>query len=171
MFKINLSLLIVCFFAALTSPDLAGSDSKGSYAQDTEVRRLTITSLSEADSTRMKVLQALHVAQAPLHSKQDKATQTEIEAYVSAVKRVEAFKNWLVDDDSCSVSLKREAMTPYNVATYSKAAWGIHDAQLKIVPPFTRADIGVAVKVMNDARELMKLPVTIGNSSLPDRVR
>jgi hypothetical protein len=171
MFKIILNLLIVYFFAALTSPVLAGSDTKGSYAQDIEVRRLRVTSFSEADSTRMKVLQALHVAQAPLHSKQDKATQTEIEAYVAAVKRVEAFKNWLVDDDSCSVSLKREAMTPYNLATYSKAAWGIHDAHLKLEPPFTRTDIGVAVKVMNDARELMKLPVTIGNSSLPDRVR
>ena len=81
MFKINLNLLIACFLAVLTSPVLAGSDTNAIYAQDTEVRRLRITSLSEADSTRMKVLQALHVAQAPLHSKQDKASKTEIEAY------------------------------------------------------------------------------------------
>lgn len=148
---------------------MAGFQS--AYAQDSEPKRLRINSVAEADSTRMKVLQSLHVAQAPIHSKQDKASQSEIEAYTKAVKQVQAFKDWLVDDDSCAISLKREAHTPHNLATYSKAVWAIHDAQLKLEPPYSRADIGVAVKIMNDAREIMKLPVTFGNSGLPDRVR
>jgi hypothetical protein len=162
MFKINLHLFVISLFAVANMSALA---------QDAPGLRLRINSFNEADAIRMKVLQALHVAQAPLHSKQDKATQAEVEAYVAAVNRVQIFKNWLVDDDSCALSLKSEAKNPHNRVTYSKAVWGIHDAHLKLEPPFTRADIGAAVKVMNDAREIMKLPVTLGNSSLPDRVR
>jgi hypothetical protein len=162
MSKVTLYLLTLLFLI---------SSNLETLAQETGTPKLKVNSLNEADAIRMKVLQSLHVAQAPLHSKQDKATTAEIEAYRAAVKRVQAFKDWIVDDDSCSLSLKDEANTPHNRATYSKAVWGIHDAQLKLEPPFTRADIGVAVKVMNDAREIMKLPVTLSTSSLPDRAR
>lgn len=133
--------------------------------------KIRINSVNEADALRMKVLQVLQVAQAPLHTKQDKATPAEVEAYSTAVKRVQEFKAWLVDDNSCAVSLRRDNLTSYSATVFSKAVWGIHDAQLKLEPPFTRSDIGVAVKIMNDAREILKLPVDISTSSLPERIR
>jgi hypothetical protein len=136
-----------------------------------KTKRLRINSLSEADAIRMKVLQALHVAQAPLHNKQDKATQAEIDAYTAAVKQVYDFKIWLVGENGCAVSLRKEAATSPNFVTFSKAVWSIHDTELKLEPPYTRNDIGQAVKVMNDAREILKLPVSFSSSSLPDRVR
>lgn len=169
----NLTLIptIIALLTIAGSP-LYSIDTQSTILSATgETKRLSINSVSEADATRMKVLQALHVSQAPLHSKQDKATQAEIDAYTVAVKQVDEFKHWLVGEHGCALSLKSEVATSSNSMTFSKAVWSIHDTELKLEPPYTRNDIGKAVKVMNDAREIMKLPVSFSSSSLPNRVR
>jgi hypothetical protein len=131
---------------------------------------LEINSLAEADAVRKSTIQALQVAQNPLHSKQDKASKAEIDAYVSAVRKVEAFKAWLITDYSCSVSLKSDAAnSPLHRKAFAKAVWEIKGASLKTEPPFTRKDIGVAVKMMNDVREVVLLPIEFSSGPLPDR--
>jgi hypothetical protein len=156
---------------AVGSPLYSINTQAAILSATTKAKKPSIKSLSEADSIRMKVLQALHVAQAPLHSKQDKANQAEIDAYTAAVKQVDEFKRWLVGKNGCAVSLRGEAATSSNSISFSKAVWSIHDTELKLEPPYTRNDIGKAVKVMNDAREILKLPVSFSSSGLPDRVR
>ena len=168
MIKIKLKYVLLSLLAWPTSAALATDHTVGVYAQDTERRKLRITSMAEADSTRMKVLQALHVAQAPLHSKQDKASEAEIAAYSQAAVRVMEFKEWLVRGTRVSVSLKTQGNSNdiTNKNRFMKSAWAIHDAEIKIHPPFSRIDIGVAVKVMNDAREIFQLPVVLGSTGL-----
>jgi hypothetical protein len=168
MIKITLKYVLLSFLAWPTSEALAGDDSTGIYAQDTEVRKLRITSMAEAESTRIKVLQTLHVAQAPVHSKQDKSSEAEIVAYAQAAARVIEFKEWLVRGTRVSVSLKTQGNSNdiTNKKRFMKAAWAIHDAEIKTRPPFSRNDIGVTVKVMNDAREIFQLPVVLDSSRL-----
>lgn len=168
MIKITLKYALLSLLAWPISAALAGDDATGIHAQDTERRKLRITSMAEAESTRMKVLQALHVAQAPLHSKQDKASEAEIAAYAQAAVSVMEFKEWLVRGTRVSVSLKTQGNSNdiTNKKRFMKSAWAIHDAEIKIQPPFSRNDIGVAVKIMNDAREIFQLPVVLGSTRL-----
>jgi hypothetical protein len=134
---------------------------------------INISDMKEADLFRQKKLQSLHVAQAPLHSKQDKATTEEINSYAAAVTEAVAFQKWVASGRKCSISLKptgNSSNDMLNEKKYSKYIWEIHDAEIKITPPFTRKDIGVAVKMMNDVRELFMLPVMVNTySSMPDR--
>ncbi len=134
---------------------------------------IEINDMKQADSLRLKTLQKLHVAQAPLHSKQEKATAEEIKAYTIAVTEAVAFQKWITSDRRCSIILKLTgnfSNDPINTKKYSKAIWEIHDAEVKVSPPFTRKDIGVAIKMMNDIRELFMLPVSISlHSSMPDK--
>jgi hypothetical protein len=135
--------------------------------------QIEISDMKQAESLRLKTLQKLHVAQAPLHSKQEKATAEEIKAYTVAVTEAVAFQKWVTSDRHCSILLKmtgNSSNDPINTKKYSKAIWDIHDAEIKVSPPFTRKDIGVAVKMMNDIRELFMLPVTVNQySSMPDK--
>jgi len=173
MIKKTLSCILLSFIAWPATLALASDMTAKIYAQNTERKKLRITSLAEAEATRMKVLQALHVAQAPLHSKQDKATEAEIAAYSQAVLKVVEFKEWLVRGTRVSVSLKTQGNSNdiTNKKRFMKAAWAIHDAEIKTQPPFSRADIGVAVKVMNDAREIFQVPIVMGSTLLDNDER
>ncbi len=134
---------------------------------------IEISDIKQAESLRLKTLQKLHVAQAPLHSKQERATPEEIKAYTVAVTEAVAFQKWVTSERRCAIILKMTgnfSNDPINSKKYSKAIWEIHDAEVKVSPPFTRKDIGVAVKMMNDIRELLMLPVTVNlYSSMPDK--
>ena len=150
----------------LTLGTLSAQSPFGGGSSDTP----EIRSMAEAESFRKSTLQALQVAQNPLHSKQDKASQAEIDAYVSAVKKVSTFKSWIVGSFSCPVSLKSDAARSVSYRkSFSKAIWDISDASLKTEPPFNRKDIGVAVKLMNDARDVFQLPIEFSSGPLPER--
>lgn len=134
---------------------------------------IKIDDMKEAESFRQKTLQKLHVTQAPLHSKQDKATTEEINSYAAAVTEAVAFQKWVASNRRCSITLNttgNSSNDTLNRKKYSKIIWEIHDAEVKVTPPFTRKDIGVSVKMMNDIRELFMLPVmVITYNSMPDR--
>jgi hypothetical protein len=134
---------------------------------------IDIDDMKSAESLRLKTLQKLHVAQAPLHTKQDKASIEEINAYVAAAKESAALQKWVASNKHCSIILNgtgNSSNDPLNRRKYSKLIWEIHDAEIKDTPPFTRKDIGVAVKAMNDIRELFMLPVMVSTyNSMPDR--
>lgn len=128
-----------------------------------------IRTIGEADDYRKSVLQALQVAQLPVYNKQEKASKVEVAAYVAAAEKAVAFKKWLIRGTRCAVELRKlgNSNDGTNRRTFSKAAWSIHDAEIKTEGPFTRNDIGVAIKVMNDAREIFQLPVALGSSIIP----
>ena len=134
---------------------------------------LQFDNLKEANAHRQKVLQKLHVAQAPLHLKQDKASTEEVNSYVSAVAEVVTFQKWVASNNRCAIVLKttgNASNDPLNRKKFSKFIWEVHDADIKVAPPFARNDIGVAVKMMNDVREVFMLPVIVdGFSSMPRR--
>ena len=134
---------------------------------------LQFDNLKEADSHRQKTLQKLHVAQAPLHLKQDKASAEEVSSYVAAVAEAVTFQKWVASNNRCAIVLKttgNASNDPLNRRKFSKFIWEVHDAAIKTAPPFTRNDIGVAVKMMNDVREVFMLPVIVdGFSSMPRR--
>ena len=136
-------------------------------------RAIRIDDVKEVETWRMKTIQKLHVAQAPLHAKQDKATEVEIKTYAAAIVETVALQRWVAGEKRCSIILKNtgnHSNDPLNQRNYSKLIWAIHDAEIKTSPPFTRKDIGVAIKMMNDLRELMMLPVMVNAySSMPDR--
>lgn len=139
----------------------------------TFAQALQFENLKEADLHRQKTLQKLHVAQAPLHSKQDKASAEEISAYATAVTEAVAFQKWVASNNRCAITLKttgNSSNDPLNRKKHFKFIWEIHDAATKVNPPFTRKDIGVAIKMMNDIRELFMLPVMVDTySSMPER--
>jgi hypothetical protein len=134
---------------------------------------LQFDNLKEADAYRQKTLQKLHVAQAPLHLKQDKASAEEVSSYATAVVEAVAFQKWVASNRRCAVTLRstgNASNDPLNRRRFSKFIWEIHDAVIKTTPPFTRSDIGVAVKMMNDVREVFMLPVIVdGFNSMPSR--
>jgi hypothetical protein len=134
---------------------------------------LQFENLKEADAHRQKTLQKLHVAQAPLHLKQDKASAEEVSSYATAVVEAVAFQKWVASNRRCAVTLRstgNASNDPLNRRRFSKFIWEIHDAVIKTTPPFTRSDIGVAVKMMNDVREVFMLPVIVdGFDSMPSR--
>jgi hypothetical protein len=135
----------------------------------TKAAGTNIRTIGEADDYRISVLQALHVAQNPVYTKQEKASKVEVAAYVAAVEKAVVFKKWLIRGTRCAVELRKlgNSNDGTNRRTFSKAAWSIHDAEIKTTGPFTRNDIGVAMKVMNDAREIFQLPVALGSSVIP----
>ena len=126
-----------------------------------------------ADAHRQKTLQLLHVAQAPVHSKQDKATESEVSKYQEAVAEAVNFQEWIAHDGKCSLSLPRTGNNSgdtLNTKKFSKFIWDVHDSKIKATPPFSRSDIGVAIKMMNDARELFQLPIVISrHARMPKR--
>jgi len=134
---------------------------------------LQFENLKEADAHRQKTLQKLHVTQAPLHLKQDKASAEEVSSYATAVVEAVAFQKWVASNRRCAVTLRstgNASNDPLNRRRFSKFIWEIHDAVIKTTPPFTRSDIGVAVKTMNDVREVFMLPVIVdGFDSMPSR--
>ena len=134
---------------------------------------LQITDIKAAEAHRLKTIQKLHVAQAPVHSKQEKASPAEIAAYAEAVTEAVSFQKWVASNGSCSVWLSRTGNAsndPINYQKYVKIIWEIHDAEIRTTAPFTRKDIGIAIKMMNDVRELFMLPVKAdGRNSMPQR--
>ena len=126
-----------------------------------------------ADAHRQKTLQLLHVAQAPVHSKQDKATESEVSKYQEAVAEAVNFQQWIAHDGKCSLSLPRTGNNSgdtLNTKKFSKFIWDVHDSKIKATPPFSRSDIGIAIKMMNDARELFQLPIVISrHARMPKR--
>ncbi len=135
---------------------------------------LEFDDVKQAEAHRQKTLQNLHVAQAPLHSKQDKATEGEIQKYQEAVIAAVEFQQWIANDGDRSLWLGRtgnDSNDPLNTKKFNKFIWDVHDSKIKVNPPFSRSDIGAAMKMMNDARELFQLPirVTKGRGSMPKR--
>lgn len=135
---------------------------------------LEFDDVKSAELHRQKTLQNLHVAQAPLHTKQEKATEVEISKYQEAVVQVVAFQQWIAYDGDRSLWLGRtgnDSNDTLNTKKFNKIIWEVHDAKIKTNPPYSRTDIGVAIKMMNDARELFQLPirVTKGKGSMPNR--
>jgi hypothetical protein len=112
------------------------------------------------------------VAQAPVHSKQEKATEDEIKKYQLAVIEAVAFQRWIAYNGKRSLSIKdtgNNSTDPLNRVKFSKYIWEVHDAKVNVTPPFSRNDIGVAIKMMNDARELFQLPISIYSGRMPKR--
>jgi hypothetical protein len=144
-------------------------------------QELNFKSFAEAEAYRKKVLQALQVAQNPVYNKIGKATDAEISAYEAAVKDVDAFKKWVTTGSSKSVEIdngygyQRKSSVGIEVNAlvrrkFSKAIWAVADAQVKTSGPYSRTDIGVAIKVMNDIRELFQLPIRVDRGAVPERV-
>lgn len=160
----------VIFFGLLLSISGFGQPKGSPENKGEAAGRPVIRTLTDADNYRKTVLQALQVAQNPVHTKQDKATELEIAAYAQAAERVVDFKNWLIRGSRISLSLKilGNSNDIMNRKRFMKSAWAIHDAEVKTQPPFNRNDIGVAIKVMNDARELFQLPVVLGSERLDE---
>jgi len=146
---------------------------RGTKKKGGDTGRPTSSSVTDADNYRKSVLQSLQVAQNPVHTKQDKATEAEIAAYAQAAQGVAEFKEWLVRDTGVRVSPKLQGNSNdlINRKRFMKAAWAIHDAQIKTEGPFTRSDIGVAVKVMNDAREIFQMPLVMNSTPLDEDYR
>ena len=134
---------------------------------------LDFDDVKSADAHRQKTLQMLHVAQAPLHSKQDKATESEVRKYQEAVAEAVNFQQWVAHDGKRSLSLSytgNNSGDTLNTKKFSKFIWEVHDSKIKATPPFSRSDIGVAIKMMNDARELFQLPIVISrHARMPKR--
>jgi hypothetical protein len=108
-----------------------------------------------------------------VHSKQDKATEAEVRKYQEAVAEAVNFQQWIAHDGKCSLSLSytgNNSGDTLNTKKFSKLTWDVHDSKIKVTPPFSRIDIGVAIKMMNDARELFQLPVVISrHERMPKR--
>ena len=120
--------------------------------------------VGQADRQRQLVLQKLHVAQAPLHTKQSKATEAEVEAYTQAVADAVIFQKWVASSQRTALEFtndRKQQQDPHIRAKYVQLLWLIHDAEVRTQGPFGRQDIGVAIKLMNDIREVMKLPVEL----------
>jgi hypothetical protein len=133
---------------------------------------LDLDDVKSAEAHRQKTLQNLHVAQAPLHTKQEKATEAEITKYKEAVIEAVAFQRWIAYNGKRSLFIKEtgnNSTDPLNRIKFSKYIWEVHDAKVNVTPPFSRNDIGIAVKMMNDARELFQLPISISRGSMPKR--
>lgn len=83
-----------------------------------------------------------------------------------------AFQRWIAHNGERSLSIKgtgNNSADPLNRKKFDKYIWEVHDAKINVTPPFSRNDIGVAVKMMNDARELFQLPISIYSGSMPRR--
>ena len=133
---------------------------------------LDLDDIKSAEAHRQKTLQNLHVAQNPVHTKQEKANEVEISKYQEAVVQAVAFQQWIAHNGKRSLFLEgtgNNSIDSLNKKKFNKFIWGVHDAKIKVTPPFSRNDIGVAIKMMNDARELFQLPISISHGSMPAR--
>jgi hypothetical protein len=67
---------------------------------------LDLDDIKSAEAHRQKTLQNLHIAQNPLHTKQEKATEVEISKYQEAVVQAVAFQQWIAHDGKRSLFLE-----------------------------------------------------------------
>lgn len=67
---------------------------------------LDLDDIKSAEAHRQKTLQNLHVAQNPVHTKQEKATEVEISKYQEAVVQAVLFQQWIAHNGKRSLFLE-----------------------------------------------------------------
>lgn len=136
----------------------ATADAKRAYRASAEQQDASVR--SGFDEIRMQMQGSFQKAQAPIYSKERKASDAEANDYATVCQGIEELRLRLVRENrrvlrtgDLTVDLKNQDIFTRNI-DYLRAA------KIKTEPPFSRPDINQAQKVVDLLKETISLPLS-----------